>query len=379
MPPLSMLIKPASSLCNMRCSYCFYADVSSNREVRNFGMMTDQTLETLVRKALAYADGSCTFAFQGGEPTLAGLDFYKRLTELQKKYNHKKIAINNCIQTNGYLITEEWAEFFANNHFLVGISLDGPEDIHNELRKDSCHEGTFKKVINATKLFDFYNVDYNILSVVTSLTAKNAKRIYNFYRQNNYRYIQYIQCLDDFDGNRHDYTLSSDDYSVFLKHTFDEYYKDFKNNKMRSVRTFDNYLSLILGMQPESCDMSGSCRANIVIESNGNVYPCDFYVLDDYITGNINTDSFKKIVSSSNARKFVEQSHFINEECRQCRWLNLCRGGCRRCREPFTDNHPSLNKFCSAYKSFFNYSIDRFETMAQTIAKREQQGKTTAH
>lgn len=367
MPPITLLIKPASSLCNMRCRYCFYADVSDNRDIKSFGVMDDETLEILVKKSLLTADGSCTFAFQGGEPTLAGLDFYRKLIELEKKHNTKNLRIFNSIQTNGYIIDEEWAKFLSENKFLVGLSLDGPKEIHDSLRLDSKLQGTFDKIINTAELFDKYNVEYNILTVVTSLIAKNAKKVYNFYRQKNLKYIQYIPCLDPFDNSHKDYYLSTKDFEIFMKATFDEYYKDFKNGRPVSVRTFDNYVGMLMGMPPESCGMSGFCTKYYVIEGNGNVYPCDFYVLDEFLMGNIKTDSFKELEDSDAANIFVEKSRFVTEKCKNCKWYSICRGGCRRHREPFVDGHPGQNKFCSAYMGFFNYSYQRLCEIAQSL------------
>ena len=165
MPPISVLIKPASSLCNMRCKYCFYADITDNREVKSYGIMSEETLENLIKKAFEYASGSATFAFQGGEPTLAGLDFYRKLLQLEQKYNVKKIPVQNAIQTNGYVIDEEWAKFLAENKFLVGLSLDGTRDIHDSLRVDAAGKGTFSRVEKTAKLFKKHGVEFNILCV----------------------------------------------------------------------------------------------------------------------------------------------------------------------------------------------------------------------
>lgn len=192
MPPLQLLIKPASGMCNLRCRYCFYYDVTQNREQENYGMMSGKTLENLVQKSLSYAEGSCGFAFQGGEPTLAGLDFYKDLIRLVEQYNTRKIAVSYSLQTNGYNLGEEWAEFFAEHKFLVGVSLDGVKATHDALRPDAYGEGSFGKIMKTIELFNRHKVEYNILTVVNAKTAAKIRRIYEFYKKNGFHYQQYI-------------------------------------------------------------------------------------------------------------------------------------------------------------------------------------------
>ena len=152
----------------MRCKYCFYADITDNREVKSYGIMSEETLENLIKKAFEYASGSATFAFQGGEPTLAGLNFYRKLLEFEKKYNLKSIPVQNAIQTNGYVIDDEWAKFLAENKFLVGLSMDGTKDIHDSLRLDATGKGTFSRVQKTARLFNKYGVEFNILCVVNN-------------------------------------------------------------------------------------------------------------------------------------------------------------------------------------------------------------------
>ncbi len=370
MPKLDMLIKPASGLCNMRCRYCFYADVAENRQVQSYGIMTAETQKELIKKALAHADGYCSFAFQGGEPTLAGLEFFRRQVDLQKRYNFKGVTITNSIQTNGLHMDEEWARFLADNHFLVGLSLDGPREIHDANRVDASGNGTFDRVMETVKLFNRYGVDYNILTVVSKTVAQNAKKVYSFFRSCNFKYLQFIECLDPFDAQPREYSLTPEDYLQFLKCTFDEYFKDFQRGKYISVRTFDNYITMLMGNRPESCGMSGVCTAYHLIEANGNVYPCDFYVLDQYLLGNVHIHSFGAFQSSDVAKRFVSESFYVDPTCRSCQWYKLCRGGCRRCREPFVEGHPTLNRFCEAYKGFFAYAYPKMQWMARALLSK---------
>lgn len=367
MPPLTILIKPASSLCNMRCKYCFYHDVAENRNIKSYGIMSRDTLEILVKKTLAYADKACTFAFQGGEPTLAGLGFFQELTGLEKKYNIKKIQVSNTIQTNGTMIDEEYAEFFGRNHFLVGLSLDGGRELHDGLRVDAEGKGTFDRVLNAARLFDKYHVEYNILCVVNNFVARHGSQVYHFFKKNNFRYLQFIQCLDGFDGRTGDYSLTPERYTAFLKSTFDNYYNDFMRGDYTSIRMFDNYIGMIAGNPAECCGMNGVCTCNFVVEGDGSVFPCDFYVLDRYRLGNIRENSFEEMRGGDTAKRFIEESESMDPKCGECKRIDIYRGGCRRCREPFTGGRPSLNMFCESYYAFFKYAWERMRKMAMEL------------
>lgn len=359
MPPLNLLIKPASSLCNMSCKYCFYKDVSSHREHRSYGIMTDGTLETVVRRTFEYADGFAGFAFQGGEPTLAGLDFYKKLISYQNKYNKNNIKVINSIQTNGYLLDEKWAGFFAENGFLVGLSLDGIKEAHDALRIDADGRGTYGTVIKAADTLKKHNVRFNILCVVSELVARHPKKVYESLKK--YKYVQFIPCLDPFDGQKSRFSLSDIRYAEFLKQTFELYYNDITHGYDISVRNFDNYIGILAGHSPESCDLNGHCTCGPVIEADGSVYPCDFYVLDEWKIGNVCDDGFDKIIKSDAANRFVSGSYEIDNTCKACRYYKLCRGGCRRDREPF----PSLNRHCKAYKEFFENKIGKMLDLAR--------------
>lgn len=368
--PLNMMIKPSSSACNMRCKYCFYKDVSENRDTRSYGMMSMNTLDAIVRKVFESADGYVGFIFQGGEPTLAGMEFYKRLVKLQKRYNQSKIPVYNSIQTNGYVIDDKWAEFFSANRFLVGISLDGPQNIHDEFRIDAKNNGTFNKVMKAVKLLERHKVEFNILCVVNGVSAKKGKEIYNFFKNQNLRYLQFIPCVERFNGGfESEYSLDSYSYGAFLKDVFDEYYNDFINGNYISIRNFDNYIGMLMGKRPESCGMSGVCSCNFTVESDGSVYPCDFYVLDEYKLGNIKQNSFYELFNSEQAKDFIAVSEYIAPDCKDCQWFALCRGGCRRNREPVIDGKLSLNWFCGGYKYFFAHSYEKMRRMADILSK----------
>lgn len=366
MPSLMLLIKPVSSNCNMRCRYCFYTDTAKHRATPSYGVMSLPTMENVVKKALAASNRQCTFAFQGGEPTLAGLDFYKAFTGVVNRHNHKQLQVQYAIQTNGNSIDRDWAAFLAAHHFLVGVSLDGTRDIHDLYRRDTANDGTFSNVKHSTQLFDYYGVDYNILTVVTAQAAKNIDKTYRFFGRNQFLFQQYIPCLDPIyeEHGRHDYSLTPALYGEFLCALFDLWYSDFIRGKWVSVQYFDNLLQMIMGYPPESCGMAGQCSRQIVVEADGGVYPCDFYVLDEFRLGNLNYDTFSQIEKTRKAIGFIETSQQISQQCKGCRWLFLCRGGCRREREPLVQSNLSSNYFCQSYLRFFNYTYPRLKTCA---------------
>ncbi len=365
MPPLSLLIKPASSLCNMRCEYCFYRDVADKREHHSLGMMSPDTLETVVRRAFEYADGSVCFAFQGGEPTLAGLDFYRELMLLQRRHNTKKIRVGNAIQTNGYIIDDEWARFFAENGFLVGLSLDGIRAAHDSLRVDAAGKGTFDRTVRAAEILKKHGAEFNILCVVSNFAARHPQKVYDQLKK--YKYIQFIACLDPICGEKTRFSLSEERYASFLKQVFALYYADFMRGNYVSIRNFDNYIGILSGRPPESCAMNGYCTCYCVIEGDGSVYPCDFYVLDEWRLGSVLENGFDEMIHSEKAQKFVNGSLSVRDECGKCRYYSLCRGGCRREREPFSEGLPALNRHCAAYKAFFDASLEPMLEMAQRI------------
>ena len=374
MPPIHLLIKPASSSCNLACKYCFYADVSDHRTVKTYGKMTLETLEVLVQKAMMEAEGSCTFAFQGGEPTLVGLDFYEVLIELEKKYARPGLQVQNAIQTNGTLVTEKWAKFFAKNKFLVGLSIDGTKQVNDELRCFRNGEGTYKRLLETVKLFDTYKVEYNVLTVVTKQVAENIKEIYDFYIEYNLRYMQFIPCLDDIgeDKGSKDYSLTPRLYEIFLKDLFDKWYGTLKKGEFVYVRYFENLMQLMLGYYPEACGMMGTCTHQYVIEADGGVYPCDFYVMDEYKIGNLIEDDFKKVELNRVQLDFIHQSQAKDSGCLKCKWYHLCHGGCRRDRDQFEKGKMGRNYFCTAYKTFFKYSYPRLEEVANCLKMGKQ-------
>lgn len=367
--PISFLIKPASSLCNLRCTYCFYHSLSNNREKKSYGIMSYDTLENLVKKALSYDTNNVVFAFQGGEPTLAGLEFFKEFIRLEKKYNVNHIKISHALQTNGIVIDEDWANFLHDNNFLVGVSLDGYKEIHDLNRIDSNNQGSFKMTMECINLFNKHKVEYNILVVVNAITARHANKIYKFFKKNNFRYLQFIPCLDPLGEKQgqHNFSLTPKAFGKFLIDLFDNWYKDTMNKDFVSIRYFDNLLGMIMGYPPESCDMNGACSCQMVVEADGSVYPCDFYVIDQLKLGNINENNIDEILNTDTGNSFMNISKHLDPKCMNCEWLRICRGGCRRNREPFVNEKPGLNYFCEAYDAFFQHSMQKLVHVAKML------------
>lgn len=366
MPPIYVLIKPSSGNCNLRCEYCFYYDTMAKREQPSYGFMTEQTLEAVIREVLAFAEGECTIAYQGGEPTLRGLDFFKKSIELQKKHNVNKVRINNALQTNGYSIDREWAEFFAEHKFLIGVSIDGVPKVHDRYRKNAKGEGSFHQVIKTVDLFRSTGVEFNILSVVNGKSARQIERNYQFFKKNGLDYLQFIACLDPLgeEPGKREYSLTPEAYGHFLISLFDLWYEDLKRGEQPYIRQFENYIAMLLGHAPESCDMRGVCGNQYVVEADGSVYPCDFYVLDDKRLGNFNDNTVVEIDEARKKIRFVEESMEHSETCRQCRYYALCRGGCRRNRQP---QEPHEQYFCESFRMFFDACLPRMLEIADRI------------
>lgn len=367
MKNINILIKPASSLCGLRCKYCFYEDVSEKRLTKSMGIMTEETAEIIVEKALRAAEvgGTVSFMFQGGEPTVAGLKFFKRFVELEKKHARVGVEIEHSIQTNGMAIDREWAEFLKEHNFLVGLSIDGTEYIHDKFRVDADGNGTWRRAVDALRLLDEYGIETNILCVVTKQSAKKPQEVYRALREFGNHPLQFIACLDPLgdECRAAPYSLSPAAYGRFLCMVFDCWYADWQRGDYVTVRGFEDYLRHLLRMPPASCAAAGSCGHYLVIEGDGSLYPCDFYVLDEWRLGSISDIEVSDALDCETARKFISEGAKRPNECRECRWAPICRGGCRR---DFTHEG---NYFCAAYRAFFPYAIGRLEEMAAWLAR----------
>lgn len=347
MPPVSLMIKPASSLCNLSCKYCFYRDVSEHREHLGFAPMQEETAALLIQKALSFADGApVAFAFQGGEPTLRGLDFFRFFVRTVQEANRKNSPIFYSIQTNGTVIDDQWADFLTENRFLVGLSLDGSQK-NNRFRVGPDGQNAFFRIITAAEILKKHRTEFNILTVLTGYAAEHGEEIYRYFRAKGFRYLQFIPCLRPFDSREEsELYMTSEQYADFLIRVFNLYVKDYVRGQYVSVRQFDNWVRLYLRQKPEQCGVEGHCNFQYVAESNGNLYPCDFYCTDEYLLGNIHETDFDAMAKSPVALQFIRESLVVPEPCKTCRVYPLCRaGGCKRLRQS--------GDYCEAYRSFF--------------------------
>lgn len=368
MNSVTFLIKPASSLCNMRCKYCFYEDVASSRSLKSMGIMTRDTARRIVSEAFRVVGrgGRITFMFQGGEPTLAGLDFFRTFITLEKEYAKPGIHVHHAIQTNGLCLDEEWACFFREHGFLVGLSIDGTQAVHDRFRVDAAGTGTWERTVAALELLENHQVETNLLCVVTAQAAKKPQQVYRSLVQLGGHPLQFIPCLDPLECSRgsEPHSLTPEAYGKFLCSLFDCWYRDWKMGHYISIRTFDDYLRLLMRMMPSSCAASGSCGHYLVAEGDGSLYPCDFYVLDQWYLGNIHDCSIEQALSSANAQLFLKEGRRRPAECRSCRYLPICRGGCKR---DWQEN--GSNYYCSSFGAFFPYAIPRLEEMAASYLR----------
>lgn len=354
MPPLSVMVKPASSLCNLRCKYCFYADVTDQREVKSYGVMDSATAESLIKSTLAFAGGeSVSFAFQGGEPLIAGLDYFRNFVALVRRYNTADSPIHYGLQTNGTLVDDEWAEFFAENRFLIGLSLDG-NIRHNRFRVDASGQNSYFKIISCAEKLQKHKVDFNILTVLTGACADKIDEVYSFFKSKGFRYLQFIPCLRPFgDKSESELYMTTEQYAAFLIKCFNRYVKDYVRGDYTSIRYFDNLVHLYLGNPTEQCGVCGHCTHQFVAEGNGNIYPCDFYCTDEWLLGNINETSLEKMAKSPTAHRFLAESLQHKSECKACKFAPICRfGGCKR---TLADRD-----YCESYKAFFSACLPLF-------------------
>lgn len=349
MPPIGVVIKPVSSSCNLACEYCYYANAFAHQAGKNMETMSLSTLETVIEQVFETAQSTCTIAWQGGEPTLAGLEFFEKYIVLEKKYNLKQLPVHRVIQTNGVVVNERWVRFFAEHDFLVGVSMDGDAETHDRFRGPS-----FSAAQKALRLLREHEVKFNVLTVVNSFTVSRIQQIYQFFKSEGYRHQQYILCVDPIDQKpgQTSWNISPEEYQVFLIDLFNLWFADWQQGVAPYIRRFDNYIGLLRGELPESCEQLGVCSSQTVIEADGTVYPCDFFISEAELLGNVNTNSLLELTKSARAKAFFDRSVPLPTDCEGCRFVNLCRGGCYRYRLHSTTS-PLKDYYCESYKGFF--------------------------
>lgn len=362
------LIKPASSACNLRCRYCFYADEAQNRDTACMGRMTQELASLLIDRAYEALDpgGTVSFAFQGGEPTVAGLDFFRFFVDCAKARKPQGAGLQFSIQTNGTLLDPEWAAFLTREHFLIGLSLDGNRELHNINRVDPQGEGTWNRCVGALNLLQRSGAQVNALCVVTGSCARHPQKIYNSLKQLGFRHLQFISCLDPIGEPRgsRPWSLTPQAYGRFLCQLFDLWYADWSRGDYHSIRLFDDYIHVLLGDGCSTCATCGSCGGYFVAEADGSLYPCDFYVLDRWKLGDLTSGPLAVLRQGPVYTEFLSQGSPLPEACKACRWNALCRGGCKNDWVRRSDGSAE-NYFCSSFRALFDYAYPRMLRIAQ--------------
>lgn len=331
MKQLSIMLKPASSLCNLRCRYCFYAEVADLRQVRSFGVMTPQTTRQIlqnIRCDLSPGD-RITFAFQGGEPTLAGLSYFQDFTAQVEQW--EGIQVQYALQTNATLLDDAWCAFLKKYHFLVGVSWDILPQCHDEARVDASGAGTNRAVLNAIGLLNKWGVEYNVLCTLTNFIARHPNQVWNQLARQDIRFVQFTPCLDELEApGESAYALTPARFASFYDRIFDLWYADFLRDRYRSVKLIDDLVNLLAYGMPTACGITGQCIPQLVVESDGSVYPCDFYCMDEYRMGNLAESSLREIFDSPIRASFPQRPHRQPELCASCEFAPICGGNCKR-------------------------------------------------
>ena len=291
-----------------------------------------------------------------------GLPFFQRFVELERQYLRPGLTVEHSIQTNGTLIDEDWARFFRDNRFLVGLSLDGTKDLHDANRVDSQGRGTWNTVARALTLLQKWQVEVTLLCVVTGPAARRGQAIYQNLKKLGGRYLQFIPCLDPMEEERggRPFSLTPERYGRFLCTVFDLWYQDWERGDYVSVRLFDDYVHLLAGQRAGTCATAGTCGRYFVVEGDGSVYPCDFFVLDQWRMGKLGEQTLEELAGSETALRFCREGQGAPQECAGCQWLTLCNGGCRRDWIGMDRNY-----HCAALRTFFAYAYPRLWRMAE--------------
>lgn len=358
--PLYVMLKPAGSRCNLRCSYCYYLP---KHELYPDGHqeLSEDLLDTFIRQYLsAQTQEEVLFTWHGGEPLLRGIAFYRRALELQRRYGMGRV-IDNCLQTNGTLLTPEWCEFFRDNNFLIGISIDGPSSFHDQLRS-----GSFSRVMKGIGMLNEYGVQWNAMAVVNSLNVREPLAFYRFFRDMGCQYLQFEPIVERKDsdgrllaphekgGTMTEESVSAEDYGRFLCAIFDEWHAH-DIGKM-FVQHFEATLANMYGVPPGICSLAPTCGQAAAMEYNGDLYSCDHFVFPDYRLGNIRQETITEMMYGERQRQFGNSKYTtLPQRCKACRWLKLCYGECPKNR--FTDD--GVNYLCRAYSMFFAHAMPR--------------------
>lgn len=368
--PITYLVKPASSDCNLFCDYCFYRKTAAAYPESAVHRMSLDMLETLVKRVQEGGARTVNYIWQGGEPLLMGLDFFKAAIELQERNRVSDQNIMNSIQTNGFLVDRVWARFFHENYFLVGVSLDGPRTLHNLHRFTRSRESVFDRVLNAIDILAAEDADFSVLCVVNNDSVGYADEMYNFFIENDITSLQFIPCIEAGAGEIPPFAVKPEDYFKFLYTLFNCWF--FEGYPKINIRFFSNIIQFFLGYPVECCMFRSSCPEYLVIEHNGDVYPCDFFVENNWLLGNIVRNTIEEITGDHLFKEFSNFRSIPRIECEECRWLSFCNRGCIRFRWLGEHNYAGRDYLCKAHRMFLDTTEDRFRLLAWDVDRRSR-------
>jgi uncharacterized protein len=370
-----VMAKPTGSRCNLDCAYCFFLKKDRLYPDSSF-TMSDEVMEQYIRQTIeAHQVPEVTIAWQGGEPTLMGLDFYRKAVAVEQKYLKPGMRIENTLQTNGVLIDDEWCRFLHDNNFLVGLSLDGPRSHHDAYRRDQGGHPVFDKVVRAVRLMQQHKVEFNILCTINAVNSQQPLELYRFFRDElKAQYIQFIPIVEranetgDQTGTEiTDRSVNPAQYGRFLIEIFDEWVK--RDVGKMFVQFFDGVLASHVRGRSSLCILSPTCGEGVALEHNGDVYSCDHFVEPGYLLGNISETPIGELVSSQQQRQFgAAKSDTLPRYCRECEFLFTCHGECPKNRVLTTpDGEPGLNWLCEGLKEFFAHTQQPMQIMAELL------------
>jgi uncharacterized protein len=385
--PMYIMTKPAGSLCNLACTYCYYTEKSRLYPNRPQHIMSDELLERFTREYIeAQTTPSVLFTWHGGETLMRPLSFYQRAVQLQKRYAAGR-QIDNCIQTNGTLLTDEWCKFFHDNNWLVGLSVDGPQEFHDEYRKTRLRKPSFKQVMKGIELLNKHQVEWNAMAVVNDYNADYPLEFYNFFKEIGCHYIQFAPIVERIfkhsDGRllaspadnsaeavMADFCVSPQQWGDFLIALFDEWVKADVGTYF--IQLFDSTLANWAGVQPGVCSLAETCGHAAVMEFNGDVYSCDHFVFPEYRLGNIYDHTLVEMMFSERQSQFGEaKKSSLPKLCRQCEYLFACHGECPKNRIAHTkDGEPGLNYLCEGYHRFFEHVAPYMDFMKEELRQQ---------
>lgn len=381
--PLYLLAKPAGSRCNLACKYCYYLEKSLLFEKHSPQVMDDALLEKFIHDYIgAQTTQEVLFTWHGGEPLMRPLQFYKKAVALQRKYAAGR-RIDNCLQTNGTLLTDEWCQFFKEQGWLVGVSVDGTQEMHDAYRRAKGGGPSHHKVMQGIRLLQKHGVEWNALAVVNDFNAEHPKEFYHFFKEIGCRFIQFTpiveRLLPHADGRQlaaveeegtvgmMPFSVSPKQWGDFLIGIFDEWVKEDVGEYF--VQLFDATLANWMGVQPGICTLGRTCGHAGAIEWNGDVFACDHFVFPQYRLGNLREKSLVEMMYSPQQREFGRAKQTaLPRQCRECRWLFACNGECPKNRfARTTDGEKGLNFLCSGYRRFFEHVAPYMDWMKREL------------